>query len=132
MYSLNLHSPARWGKNKGRSHAGQVRRKTVNDETAQLLNDINVRIIVDILWASWPGLVTLRPFDIGMDGSAEDCGSFLKAIQDLGDAGFVSYEALIVGPLGPRIMDMTLTAKGRACCAAWLQPARLGCRQLAS
>lgn len=104
----------------------------VIDETAQALDSADARMIVDALWSSWPIVATLRPVDLGMDDSADRLIDFIKAFQDLGDAGLIIFEAFVVGPAGPQVIDAALTARGRALLGARMNPQPAVVPQLAS
>jgi hypothetical protein len=102
----------------------------VNDETTEAYDDSDVRTIVEALWLSWPIVATLRPADVGMHVSAERQVDFIRAFQQLNDAGMVCYEAFIVGSAGPEVVDAALTARGRARLARFVE-APQALRQLA-
>jgi hypothetical protein len=85
----------------------------VIDQPAQAYESADAKTIVDALWSNWPIVVTLRAADVGM-GSAERINDFIRNFQDLSDAGLISYEAFVVGPGGPQVVDAALTARGRA------------------
>lgn len=70
--------------------------------------------IVLTLQASWPKLVTLTPGDLCLGGDADPKIALLQAIQELSDDGMVSYEAIVFDLEGTRIIDVALTARGRA------------------
>jgi hypothetical protein len=70
--------------------------------------------IVRALQANWPMLVTLTASGNGLSPSSPDLENFLSAIQLLSDDGFISYEAVVIGTGGPRLIDAGLTARGRA------------------
>jgi hypothetical protein len=55
-------------------------------------------------------------------GSAERINDFIRNFQDLSDAGLISYEAFVVGPGGPQVIDAALTARGRAVLARRITP----------
>ncbi|WP_135965241.1 hypothetical protein [Sphingomonas gei] len=99
------------------------------DEPAQACESADAKTIVDALWANWPMVVTLRAADVGME-SAERVTDFIRNFQDLSDAGMISYEAFVVGPGGPQVIDAALTARGRALTARRMHPPRAP-RQLA-
>lgn len=101
------------------------------DESAEAIESADARTIVDALWSSWPLVATLRPADLGMDESAERLIDFIKAFQDLGDAGMIIFEAFVVGPAGPQVIDAALTARGRALLGARMQPGPGAVSQLA-
>jgi hypothetical protein len=102
----------------------------VTDEPAQAYESADAKTIVDALWSNWPIVVTLRAADVGM-GSAERITDFIRNFQDLSDAGLISYEAFVVGPGGPQVIDAALTARGRAVLARRMTPP-VAPRQLAS
>lgn len=56
---------------------------------------------------------------------------FIKALQELGDSGLITFEAFLVGPGGPQMVDAALTARGRALLGPGTNPAET-VRQLAS
>lgn len=84
------------------------------DEPAQAFESADARTIVAALWSSWPIVATLRPADVGMDASPDRLIDFINAFQNLGDAGLITFEAFIIGPGGPQMIDAALTARGRA------------------
>lgn len=84
------------------------------DEPAQAFESADARTIVAALWSSWPIVATLRPADVGMDASPDRHIDFINAFQNLGDAGLITFEAFIIGPGGPQMIDAALTARGRA------------------
>lgn len=86
----------------------------MTDESAQAFENADAKTIVAALWSNWPIVATLRPADVGMDASSDRLIDFIKAFQDLGDAGLITFEAFIVGPGGPQMIDAALTARGRA------------------
>jgi hypothetical protein len=86
----------------------------VIDEPAQAFESADARTIVAALWSSWPIVATLRPADVGMDASPDRLIDFINAFQNLGDAGLITFEAFIIGPGGPQMIDAALTARGRA------------------
>ncbi|AQR76036.1 hypothetical protein BXU08_19235 [Sphingomonas sp. LM7] len=87
--------------------------------------------MVDALWLSWPIVVTLRPADVGMQLSPNREIDFIRTVQDLNDAGMISYEAFVVGTSGPQAIDAALTARGRALLGARFAEAPPIIRQLA-
>jgi len=102
----------------------------VIDEHAQAYESADAKTIVDALWSNWPIVATLRATDVGM-ASPERVTDFIRTFQELSDAGLISYEAFVVGPGGPQVIDAALTARGRA----WLVTKTrvpLAIRQLAS
>lgn len=101
------------------------------DETAQAFESADAKAIVEALWSSWPIVATLRPADVGMDETPDRLIDFIKAFQDLGDAGMITFEAFIVGPTGPQMIDAALTARGRTLIGSGISPA-VALRQLAS
>jgi hypothetical protein len=103
----------------------------VIDETAQAFESADAKAIVEALWSSWPIVATLRPADVGMDDTPERLIDFIKAFQDLGDAGMITFEAFIVGPAGPQMIDAALTARGRTLIGPGMTGA-IVVRQLAS
>jgi hypothetical protein len=72
----------------------------------------NASNILKILEASWPNLMTIEPCDVGMTDKSQEV-SFVRIVQGLCDEGLLSYEAIIADRLGPRVIDATLTARGR-------------------
>ena len=76
-------------------------------------------------------LVTMRPADVGMAGSANRAVDFVNVIQELSDFGLIIYEAFVVGPGGPRVLDVALTARGRSLLAACMTAHATDGRQLA-
>jgi hypothetical protein len=103
----------------------------VIDEPAQAFESADARTIVAALWSSWPIVATLRPADVGMDASPDRLIDFINAFQNLGDAGLITFEAFIIGPGGPQMIDAALTARGRALLGPGNNAAVVG-RQLAS
>lgn len=101
------------------------------DEPAQAFESADARTIVAALWSSWPIVATLRPADVGMDASPDRLIDFINAFQNLGDAGLITFEAFIIGPGGPQMIDAALTARGRALLGPGNNAAAVG-RQLAS
>ena len=101
------------------------------DEPAQAFENADARTIVAALWSSWPIVATLRPADVGMDASPDRLIDFINAFQNLGDAGLITFEAFIIGPGGPQMIDAALTARGRALLGPGNNAAVVG-RQLAS
>lgn len=101
------------------------------DEHAQAFESADARTIVGALWLSWPVVVTLCADDVGMNASPERHIDFIKALQELGDAGLITFEAFIVGPGGPQMIDAALTARGRALLGPGMNAAA-AVRQLAS
>lgn len=101
------------------------------DEPAQAFESADARTIVAALWSSWPIVATLRPADVGMDASPDRLIDFINAFQNLGDAGLITFEAFIIGPGGPQMIDAALTARGRALLGPGNNAAVVG-RQLAS
>jgi hypothetical protein len=93
----------------------------VIDEPAQAYESADAKTIVDALWSKWPIVVTLCAADVGM-GSADRITDFIRNFQDLSDAGLISYEAFVVGPGGPQVIDAALTARGRAVLARRANP----------
>jgi hypothetical protein len=93
----------------------------VIDEPAQAYESADAKTIVDALWSNWPIVVTLCAADIGM-GSADRVTDFIRNFQNLSDAGLISYEAFVVGPGGPQVIDAALTARGRAVLARRANP----------
>ncbi|WP_404333498.1 hypothetical protein AB2M62_10395 [Sphingomonas sp. MMS12-HWE2-04] len=85
------------------------------DELNPVFDTAHARAILDTLWVQWPAFHTLRPALVDVDDALAP--EFLHAVQHLSDLGLISYEALIVGPTGPVVLDATLTARGRAICA---------------
>ncbi len=102
------------------------------DQAAQVFESADARTVVDALWTRWPIVVTLRPADVGMDETADRLIDFIKTIQQLCDAGLVTFEAFTVGPGGPQAIDAALTARGRALLGAWMHPRPPTVTQLAS
>jgi len=96
----------------------------VINEFSQAFDTPDARAIVDALWSSWPVVSTLRPADVGMADTPERAIGFIKTVQQLSDAGFVSYEAFVVGMAGPRVVEATLTARGRALLGMWMNAER--------
>lgn len=101
------------------------------DEPAQAFESADARTIVAALWSSWPIVATLRPADVGMDASPDRLIDFINTFQNLGDAGLITFEAFIIGPGGPQMIDAALTARGRALLGPGNNAAVVG-RQLAS
>lgn len=101
------------------------------DETAQAFENADAKTIVEALWSSWPIVVTLCAADVAMNDSPERHIDFIKALQELGDAGLITFEAFIVGPGGPQMIDAALTARGRALLGPGMSAAEV-IRQLAS
>ncbi|WP_294056017.1 hypothetical protein [Sphingomonas sp.] len=66
-----------------------------------------------VLQARWPALTTLTPASIGVAEGTDATREFLRTVRELSDAGLLSYEALVVGPTGPVVIDAALTARGR-------------------
>jgi hypothetical protein len=86
----------------------------VTDEPAQAFDSADAKTIVDTLWSNWPVVATLRPVDLGMGVTPERAIDFIRTFQQLSDAGLIGYEAFVVGPGGPQVIDAALTARGRA------------------
>ncbi|NIJ19353.1 hypothetical protein FHS95_001022 [Sphingomonas naasensis] len=84
------------------------------DDPVQAFESADARKVVDALWSSWPIVVTLGPAEVGMDESPDRLIDFIKTVQELCDAGLVTFEAFVVGPGGPQAIDAALTARGRA------------------
>jgi hypothetical protein len=103
----------------------------VIDEATQALENADARTIVEALWSSWPIVVTLCAADVAMGDSPERHIDFIKALQELGDSGLITFEAFLVGPGGPQMVDAALTARGRALLGPGTNPAET-VRQLAS
>lgn len=101
------------------------------DEPAQAFESADAKTIVEALWSSWPIVVTLSAADVGMNAAPERHVDFIRALQELGDAGLITFEAFIVGPGGPQMIDAALTARGRALLGPVVLPATI-VRQLAS
>ncbi|PVX30914.1 hypothetical protein [Sphingomonas pokkalii] len=70
-----------------------------------------------LLQDKWPSLVMLTPESIGLPDDTGASLEFLAIVQSLSDAGFLSYEALVINPEGPVVIDAALTARGRAALA---------------
>jgi hypothetical protein len=85
----------------------------VNDEPAQAFETADAMTIVDALWSNWPIVATLRAVDVGM-AAPDRAIDFIQTFQELSDAGLISYEAFVIGPGGPQVIDAALTARGRA------------------
>ena len=100
------------------------------DESAQAFESADAKTIVEALWPKWPIVVTLRAADIGM-ASPDRMTDFIRNFQDLSDAGLISYEAFVVGPGGPQVVDAALTARGRALLSTRIHPPMMP-HQLAS
>jgi hypothetical protein len=93
----------------------------VIDEPAQAFESADAKTIVDALWSNWPIVATLRAVDVGMT-TPERVTDFIRTFQELSDAGLISYEAFVVGPGGPQVVDAALTARGRAWLVALTHP----------
>jgi hypothetical protein len=104
----------------------------VINEPVHAFDRADARSVVDLLWSSWPVLATMRPADVGMEGSAHRAVDFVNTIQELSDSGLIIYEAFVVGPGGPRVLEVALTARGRAMLGSWLNAHPGQARQLAS
>jgi len=102
----------------------------VNDEPAQAFKSADAKTIVDALWSNWPIVMTLRAADVDMI-APDRVIDFIRTFQELSDAGLISYEAFVVGPGGPQVIDTALTARGRAVLSAYYHPP-VALRQLAS
>jgi hypothetical protein len=68
--------------------------------------------LLKLLNDAWPKTVTVQPVKIGLIGD-DGALAFLKAVQDLGDDGLIGYEALLRDARGPRILDASITTRGR-------------------
>lgn len=67
---------------------------------------------------NWPHPCELRPSE---DDRADGHRSFLLIITWMQDAGWLMFEALLIGAGGePRVIDAVLTARGRAQCRDFL------------
>ncbi|HVJ02715.1 MAG TPA: hypothetical protein VM662_11075 [Sphingomonas sp.] len=91
-----------------------------SDEYQLALESADARAALQSLRSSWPATLTLRPASIGLRTPFEHGLDFVRAVQRLSDAGLIAYEALVVGPDGPRVIDAVLTARGRALVSSWL------------
>ncbi|KTF67718.1 hypothetical protein ACNFJ7_06500 [Sphingomonas sp. HT-1] len=80
--------------------------------------DAPVESATRLLQDKWPALVVLTPESIGLPGDQGATLEFLAIVQSLSDAGFLSYEALVINADGPVVVDAALTARGRAALAA--------------
>ncbi|MBO9622569.1 MAG: hypothetical protein J7500_07640 [Sphingomonas sp.] len=101
-----------------------------SDEYLHALESADARAALQSLRSSWPAVLTLRPTSIGLRTPFEHGLDFVRAVQRLSDAGLIAYEALVIGPDGPRFVDAVLTARGRALVPTWLSTDD-GVRQLA-
>lgn len=78
----------------------------VRDSTA-------VEAAAQLLQRSWPALTALTPASIGLGTDQQSTIRFLEIVQMLSDSGLLTYEALLVNPDGPMLIDAALTARGR-------------------
>ena len=85
-----------------------VSRASVADQ-----ND-GVGTLTQALERSWPILITVTPANLGLDEGEDSLVRFLVAVRHMADEGLMTYEALIVGSNGTRLVDAALTARGRA------------------
>ena len=69
--------------------------------------------IMKVLEAGWPNLMTIKPCDVGMAEKSQAV-IFVRVVQRLCDEGLLTYEALVADRFGPRVIDATLTARGRS------------------
>lgn len=69
--------------------------------------------LMRVLFAAWPAVATVTLDDLQAIGSTHDMREFLGAIEALNDDGMLCFEALVVGTAGPRLIDASLTARGR-------------------
>jgi hypothetical protein len=88
------------------SGVSQLRRQVVSALNPSASN------IMKVLEAGWPNLMTIKPADVGMAEKSQAV-NFVRVIQGLCDEGLLTYEALIADRFGPRVIDATLTARGR-------------------
>lgn len=84
------------------------------DGMVSMETNVRVERATRLLQRSWPGATMLTPADIGLGNEQSAAADFIAIIKSLSDAGFLAYEALIVAPDGPVVIDAALTARGRA------------------
>jgi len=84
------------------------------DGMTSMETDVRVERATRLLQRSWPGSTILTPADIGLGSEKSAVADFIALVESLSDAGFLSYEALIVAADGPMVIDAALTARGRA------------------
>src|SRR5688500_13125856 len=69
--------------------------------------------LLKFLYDAWPDTATMQPIRIGLSDEDGDI-AFLRAVQDLCDHGLIGYEALVRDAQGPRVIDASITTRGRA------------------
>ncbi|OAN67133.1 hypothetical protein [Sphingomonas sp. TDK1] len=84
------------------------------DGLASMRNPAPAEYAARLLQQNWPGFIQLTPADIGLSNGEQGAADFLAVVASLSDAGYLSYEALLLNAEGPILVDATLTARGRA------------------
>lgn len=70
-------------------------------------------LLVQLLRESWPVPCSVTPATLGIGTGPGARRAFLDAVLYMSDHGLLSYEALVVCNGDPRIIEATLTARGR-------------------
>lgn len=100
------------------------------DQPADAFHGADAGPVVEVLWAHWPAFTVLTPADVGMDTTPARAMDFIRVLQDLSDAGLVCYEALVIRGAEVRVVDVALTARGRARLAALMDHRGPSARQV--